>query len=105
MRVAESIILDALTRGGCIKTFYRISSRQAAESATRIPEGYILESPGEREDIVLSRADFHALEKLLEQISFNAPELTEKTITVDEAYVDKQLADIVINRDLTQFIL
>ncbi len=29
--------------------------------------GYILESPGEREDIVLSRADFHALEKLLEQ--------------------------------------
>ena len=56
MRVAESIILDALTRGGCIKTFYRISSRQAAESATRIPEGYILESPGEREDIVLSCA-------------------------------------------------
>ncbi|EPG9120601.1 cytoplasmic protein, partial [Klebsiella pneumoniae] len=65
--VAESIILDALTRGGCIKTFYRISSRQAAESATRIPEGYILESPGEREDIVLSHADFHALEKQLEQ--------------------------------------
>ncbi|EIV5425506.1 cytoplasmic protein, partial [Klebsiella pneumoniae] len=61
------IILDALTRGGCIKTFYRISSRQAAESATRIPEGYILESPGEREDIVLSHADFHALEKQLEQ--------------------------------------
>ncbi|WP_114260441.1 MULTISPECIES: cytoplasmic protein, partial [Klebsiella pneumoniae complex] len=55
------------TRGGCIKTFYRISSRQAAESATRIPEGYILESPGEREDIVLSHADFHALEKQLEQ--------------------------------------
>ncbi|HED1713893.1 TPA: cytoplasmic protein [Klebsiella variicola subsp. variicola] len=67
MRVAEHIILDALTRGGCIKTFWRISSRQAAESATRIPEGYILESPGEREDIVLSHADFHALEKQLEQ--------------------------------------
>ena len=67
MRVAEHILLDALTRGGCIKTFYRISSRQAAESATRIPEGYILESPGDREDIVLSHADVHALEKLLEQ--------------------------------------
>ena len=67
MRVAESIILDALTRGGCIKTFWRISSRQAAESSARIPEGYILESPGEREDIVLSHADFHALEKHLEQ--------------------------------------
>jgi hypothetical protein len=46
MRVAEHIILDALTRGGCIKTFWRISSRQAAESSARIPEGYILESPG-----------------------------------------------------------
>ncbi|CAA0255110.1 MULTISPECIES: hypothetical protein [Klebsiella/Raoultella group] len=67
MRVAEHIILDALTRGGCIKTFWRISSRQAAESSARIPEGYILESPGEREDIVLSHADFHALEKHLEQ--------------------------------------
>ena len=62
MRVAEHIILDALTRGGCIKTFWRISSRQAAESSARIPEGYILESPG-----VLSHADFHALEKQLEQ--------------------------------------
>ena len=67
MRVAEHIILDALTRGGCIKTFWRISSRQAAESSARIPEGYILEAPGEREDIVLSHADFHALEKHLEQ--------------------------------------
>ena len=67
MRVAEHNILDALTRGGCIKTFWRISSRQAAASSARIPEGYILESPGEREDIVLSHADFHALEKHLEQ--------------------------------------
>ena len=45
------------------------------------------------------------LEKLLEQISFAAPELAEKAINIDAAYVDKQLADIVVNRDLTQFIL
>ena len=45
------------------------------------------------------------LEKLLEQISFAAPELAEKAITIDAAYVDKQLADIVVNLDLTQFIL
>ena len=45
------------------------------------------------------------LEKLLEQISFAAPELAEEAITIDAAYVDKQLADIVVNRDLTQFIL
>lgn len=45
------------------------------------------------------------LEKLLEDISFRAPELEEKTVAIDAAYVDKQLADIVVNRDLSQFIL
>ena len=45
------------------------------------------------------------MEKLLEQISFTAPERTDKTVTIDAAYVDQQLADIVVNRDLTQFIL
>ncbi|MCR5756592.1 MAG: ATP-dependent protease ATPase subunit HslU [Selenomonas sp.] len=45
------------------------------------------------------------LEKLLEDVSFTAPELTEKKVVIDAAYVDKQLADIVVNRDLSQFIL
>lgn len=45
------------------------------------------------------------LEKLLEEISFTASELTDKNVTIDAAYVDKQLADIVVNRDLSQFIL
>ena len=45
------------------------------------------------------------LEKLLEDLSFEAPEMTEKTVTVDAAYVDKKLADIVVNRDLSHFIL
>jgi hypothetical protein len=65
MRVAEQTILDALQRGGCIKTFWRMSSRKAAELTVRIPDGYVLESPGEPEDIVLSHTDFHALEKHL----------------------------------------
>lgn len=45
------------------------------------------------------------LEKLLEEISFQAPELEEKTVIIDADYVDKQLSDIVVNRDLSQFIL
>ncbi|MBK0167503.1 cytoplasmic protein [Klebsiella sp. S69] len=66
MRVADRIIMDALVRGGCIKTFYRMCAKKAAQSEARVPDGYVLESPGEREDIVLSHADFHALEKQLE---------------------------------------
>ncbi|MGQ8486387.1 hypothetical protein ACUTG2_26925, partial [Klebsiella aerogenes] len=36
------------------------------QAASYLPDGYVLESPSEREDIVLSHADFHALEKQLE---------------------------------------
>ncbi len=45
------------------------------------------------------------LEKLLEDISFDAPEMEDKNIVIDAAYVDEKLSDIVVNRDLTQFIL
>ena len=45
------------------------------------------------------------LEKLLEDLSFEAPEMEEKEVRVDAAYVDKKLKDIARDRDLSQFIL
>ncbi len=45
------------------------------------------------------------MEKLLDEISFEAPDLTEKNITIDEAYVDRMLADIVRNEDLSRYVL
>jgi ATP-dependent HslUV protease ATP-binding subunit HslU len=45
------------------------------------------------------------MEKLLEELSFEAPELKRKTFKVDAAYVSKQLADIVKNQDLSRYIL
>ena len=45
------------------------------------------------------------LEKLLEDVSFDAPELQDKRVVIDEAYVDDRLHDIVKNHDLSQFIL
>ena len=45
------------------------------------------------------------LEKVLEDISFEAPELKKKTIKVDGAYVQKQLANIVKDQDLSRYIL
>ena len=45
------------------------------------------------------------LEKVLEDISFRAPELTAKDVVIDADYVHARLADIVINRDLSQLIL
>lgn len=45
------------------------------------------------------------LEKLLEELSFSAPEMEEKDVLIDTAYVNKALQDIVVNHDLSQFIL
>jgi len=45
------------------------------------------------------------LEKVLDDISFEAPDMKKKTVKVDSAYVNKQLADIVKNQDLSRYIL
>src|SRR5947207_7410686 len=45
------------------------------------------------------------MERVLDEISFNAPDLTEKTVNVDAAYVQKMLADIVKDQDLSRYIL
>lgn len=45
------------------------------------------------------------MEKLLETLSFDASELGNETVTIDAAYVEKQLADIVQDQDLSRFIL
>jgi ATP-dependent HslUV protease ATP-binding subunit HslU len=45
------------------------------------------------------------LERVLDEISFEAPELKKKTVKVDAAYVSKQLVEIVKNQDLSRYIL
>jgi ATP-dependent HslUV protease ATP-binding subunit HslU len=45
------------------------------------------------------------LEKVLEELSFEAPELKKKTVKIDEAYVTRQLADVVRNQDLSRYML
>jgi len=45
------------------------------------------------------------MERLLDELSFEAPDMGEKTVIIDEAYVDRMLADIVRNEDLSRYIL
>ncbi|EMK2496313.1 ATP-dependent protease ATPase subunit HslU [Listeria monocytogenes] len=45
------------------------------------------------------------LEKLLEDLLFEAPEINMESIKVTENYVNEKLAPIMHNKDLTQFIL
>ena len=45
------------------------------------------------------------MENLLEDVSFNAPDLVGQTITITKNYVDERLKAIVEDRDVTRFIL
>ena len=45
------------------------------------------------------------MERLLEDISFTAPELSKKKISISEKVVNKQLADIAKDQDLSSYIL
>lgn len=45
------------------------------------------------------------MEKLLEEISFDAPEMSGQTVTVNGDFVKERLQDIIENRDLSKYIL
>jgi ATP-dependent HslUV protease ATP-binding subunit HslU len=59
----------------------------------------------ERTENIGARRLHTVMEKLLDEISFEGPELVEKVVTIDDAYVTKMLADIVKNEDLSRYIL
>jgi ATP-dependent HslUV protease ATP-binding subunit HslU len=45
------------------------------------------------------------MEKIVEEISFEGPDLKKKTVKIDAVYVRAQLADIIKDQDLTRYIL
>ena len=45
------------------------------------------------------------LERLLDEVSFEAPDMDGVSVKIDSAYVLKALADIVENRDLSRYVL
>jgi ATP-dependent HslUV protease ATP-binding subunit HslU len=59
----------------------------------------------ERTENIGARRLHTVMEKLLDDVSFDAPDMADKTVTIDEAYVDRMLADIVRNEDLSRYVL
>ena len=45
------------------------------------------------------------MERVLDEISFEAPDMKEKSVTIDADYVRKTLSDIVKDQDLSRYIL
>jgi ATP-dependent HslUV protease ATP-binding subunit HslU len=67
-----------------------------ADFATRV---------NERTENIGARRLHTVMEKLLDEISFEGPDLVQKTVTIDDHYVTKMLAEIVGDDDLSRYIL
>ena len=81
---------------GIALTFTREAVERIADFATRV---------NERTENIGARRLHTVMEKLLDDISFEGPDLEEKTVTIDDDYVTRMLADIVKNEDLSRYIL
>ncbi|AEV28433.1 ATP-dependent protease HslVU, ATPase subunit [Sphaerochaeta pleomorpha str. Grapes] len=56
-------------------------------------------------DNIGARRLFTVMEKLLEELSFSADELSGQQITITDHYVDERLSDVIQDQDLSKFIL
>ncbi|MFQ5781307.1 MAG: ATP-dependent protease ATPase subunit HslU, partial [Nitrospiria bacterium] len=59
----------------------------------------------ERAENIGARRLFTIMERLLDKVSFEAPELKEKKVVIDAEYVQGRLQDIVKDEDLSRYIL
>ncbi len=59
----------------------------------------------DRSENIGARRLHTVMEKLLDEISFEASEMEQRKITIDAAYVRRMLADVVKNQDLSRYIL
>jgi len=80
-----------------------ISLRFLDEAIDRIADFATLVN--ERTENIGARRLHTVMERLLDEISFEGPDLRDKIITIDAAYVERMLAAIVKNEDLSRYIL
>jgi ATP-dependent HslUV protease ATP-binding subunit HslU len=65
----------------------------------------IAEKVNEDAENIGARRLHTVMEKVMEEISFKAPNIKKKKIPIDRKYVQKQLEDILEDEDLSRFIL
>jgi ATP-dependent HslUV protease ATP-binding subunit HslU len=88
--------VELLGTEGVRLTFTADAAEAIAELAVQVNEG--TENIG-------ARRLYTIMEKLLEQISFDAPDLPPAEVVIDAAYVHERLRDIVRDQDVSRYIL
>lgn len=119
-RLPIRVELNPLTRADMVKILTEPEASLIKQYTALITtEGITLEfTPGSIEKLADYAANFNSeiedigarrlhtiMEKLLEDISYNASEMKEKKLVIDKIFVEKQLANLVQDLDLAKFIL
>jgi len=73
------------------------------DAVVRVAE--IAEQINQRTQSIGARRLQTVMEKLLEEVSFEAPDLNGRALRIDAQYVDQRLAELVKDEDLTRYIL
>jgi len=93
--LTEQYVALIATEGVALK-FTDDAVRRIAEVAWQV---------NERTENIGARRLHTVLERLLDTISFDAPDHSGEEVQVDAAYVDEHLGDLLANDDLTRYIL
>lgn len=80
-----------------------INVQFAADGVKRIAE--IAWQVNERVENIGARRLHTVLERLLEEVSYNASDMTDKNVVINADYVNERLQDLVKDQDLTSYIL
>ncbi len=88
--------VELLRTEGVTLDFTPDAVESVAEIATRV---------NEQTENIGARRLYTILERLLEEISFHAPDMPGKALTIDAGYVHARLADVVRDEDLSRYIL
>ncbi|TCS37783.1 ATP-dependent HslUV protease ATP-binding subunit HslU [Paucimonas lemoignei] len=75
----------------------------AEDGIKRLAE--IAYSVNEKTENIGARRLYTVMEKLLEELSYTASDMTEKTVEIHAAYVDEKLGALAVNEDLSRYVL
>ena len=88
--------IEMMATEGIKLSFTDDAVAEIAEVATQV---------NEKTENIGARRLYTIMETLLDDISFDAPDMKEKEITIDDKYVDEKLDEIVEDEDLSRYIL
>jgi ATP-dependent HslUV protease ATP-binding subunit HslU len=77
--------------------------RFTADAITRIAE--TAWQVNEKTENIGARRLYTVMEKLLEQVSFDASKLSGEAVNIDAAYVDGKLKELAGSEDLARYVL